>query len=178
MSLANAPLFSGFARAASLIGAAAALTACASSASFDGHVYRGGGMELSAGPEGRGWSKLETSHGLMAFRDEAQRATILVNGRCGKDGDDVPLSALTAHLFLQFTERAIESEETIPFDGREARRTLLSAKLDGVPLRFEAFVMKKDGCVYDFILMSEPGTFDAERGAFDAFVAGFHVIKP
>ena len=45
----------------------------------------------------------------------------MVNGRCGKDGEDVPLASLTQHLFLGFTEREIDCEQTVvPFDGREA----------------------------------------------------------
>ena len=36
-------------------------------------------------------------------------------------------------------------------DGREAMHTVMSAKLDGVPKMFDAYVLKKDGCVYDFV---------------------------
>lgn len=149
------------------------LAACAAS-TFDGARYEGGGFRFRTGPTPASWQRLEATHALLAFRDEAAEATVMVNGRCGKDGDDVPLAALTQHLFLNFTEREIESEDTLPFDGREARRTVLAAKLDGVPKRFETLVAKKDGCVYDFVLISAPATFDRSRPAFDGFVGGFH----
>ncbi len=155
--------------------AALALSAasCGGGATYDGVRYRADDLVFRAGPAPASWRRLETSHGRLAFRDDAARATVIVNGRCGRDGDDTPLIALTNHLFLQFTEREIESEETVPFDGREARRTVLTAKLDGVALRFMAVVMKKDGCVYDLVLMSEPSTFATARGPFERFVATF-----
>lgn len=148
---------------------------CASGPRYEGQVYRGEGLSFRTGPVGDGWVRLEVSHGLLAFRDEQAQATVLVNGRCGRDGDDVPLPALAAHLFLRFTERVIEEEALVPFDGREALRTVMSARLDGVPMRFEAVVLKKDGCVYDLVLMGAPGRFDGARPAFDRFVEGFHV---
>jgi hypothetical protein len=148
---------------------------CTPAPRYEGQVYTGGGLTFRTGAEPASWSRIETNHGLLAFRSDAERATILVNGRCGQDGDDVPLAALTAHLFLQFTERSVEEEQTFPFDDREARRTVLLAKLDGVPRRLEVVVAKKDGCVYDFILITPPEAFAAARPGFDSFVAGFHV---
>ena len=115
---------------------------------FDGSVYRGDGFAFRVPPLAPGWERVEQTHAALTFRDRANRASILVNGRCGLDGDDVPLGALTNHLFLQFTERDIETQEVVPFDGREAMHTRMSAKLDGVPLRyrFAAFdVLYVDG---------------------------------
>ena len=94
-------------------------------------------------------------HALLAFRDDAQSATIGVNGRCGKDGDDVPLQALTHHLFLHFTDREVISQKTLTLDGRDAMRTEMLAELDGVPKRFTIYVLKKDGCVYDMLHIAD-----------------------
>lgn len=161
-------------RLAALALAAACAAACAAGPRYDGQVYSGRGLEFRTGPQPDTWARLDGSPGLLAFRSEREQATVLVNGRCHLDGDDVPLQALTAHLFLRFTERKVEEEEVTPFDGREALRTVLSAKLDGVPGRFESFVLKKDGCVYDFVLIATPGSFDGARPGFEGFVRGFH----
>ncbi|HEU4413085.1 MAG TPA: hypothetical protein VFS43_48030 [Polyangiaceae bacterium] len=160
------------------IACAAALVAGCGAETFRDSRYEGQGLAFRVGPRPPSWTRLETSHGLLAFRDEGLNATVLVNGRCGVDGDDVPLPALTRHLFLQFTEREVEEERLLPFDGREALSTTLRAKLDGVPKRFTALVLKKDGCVYDFVLVSEPGSFPRARADFDRFVMGFHTEKP
>jgi hypothetical protein len=128
----------------------ASLAAACSATHFDGQVYRDGnvGFRLEHVPEG--WRQIESSHAGLTFRDDQRAATVAINGRCGKDADDVPLRSLTHHLFIQFTERNIDEQELIPLDGREALSTRMVAKLDGVPRHFHVVVLKKDGCVYDF----------------------------
>jgi len=102
----------------------------------------------------------------------------VLNGRCGKDGDDVPLAALTHHLFLAFTDRKIEREDKLSLDGREALHTELTAKLDGVEKHFIVFVLKKNGCVYDFVHVAPPGFSKESRDRFVGFVQGFSTIAP
>ena len=62
-----------------------------------GNVYRGDGIAFRVGEMPPTWSRLEVANARLAFRDDAAQSTVLVNGRCGKDGDDVPLQALTQH---------------------------------------------------------------------------------
>jgi hypothetical protein len=153
------------------------VTACARSA-WDGHTYASGAVQFQTGPIAPGWHRMEAESALLAFRDPARDLVVSVNGRCGKDGDDVPLSALTQHLFLYFTDRQPLTQVALSLDGREALRTELSAKLDGVPRRFVVYVLKKDGCVYDFVLIAEPAVSPNSIGEFDRFVSGFSTNAP
>ncbi len=143
--------------------------ACSSS-TFDGQVYRSGELTFRVGPVPGSWQQIEAENTLLAFRDRGAGATVAVNGRCGKDGDDVPLESLTHHLFLHFTERQIKSQERLGLDGRDALRTVLLAKLDGVPKHFTVVVLKKDGCVYDFLRIGHDA---AGLEGFERFVQGF-----
>lgn len=138
---------------------------------FDGRVYDDGTLRFRTGPIPAAWHGIEADGTLLAFRDDAAGATVAVNGRCGVDGDDVPLASLTQHLFLQFTDRAAVSQAEVNLDGRAALRTELTGKLDGVPKRFLVYVLKKDGCVYDFWRISEPSATD--YASFESFVRGF-----
>lgn len=138
---------------------------------FDGRRYDDGTLRFHTGPVPSGWRSIEADGTLLAFRDERAGATMAVNGRCGVDGDDVPLASLTQHLFLQFTERELQSQEELQLDGRAALRTELLGKLDGVPKQFLVYVLKKDGCVYDFWRISDPRASD--YAAFEGFVKGF-----
>jgi hypothetical protein len=138
---------------------------------FNGTVYDDGTLRFHTGPVPPGWHAIEADGTLLAFRDDQSPATIAVNGRCGVDGDDVPLASLTQHLFLQFTDRQQTSQQELNLDGRAALRTELTGKLDGVPKRFVVFVLKKDGCVYDFWRISAPGADDVS--SFETFVKGF-----
>lgn len=143
--------------------------ACAGS-HFNGTAYDDGNMRFHTGPVPTAWRAIEADGTLLAFHDDRVAATVAVNGRCGIDGDDVPLASLTQHLFLQFTERERQSQRELTLDGRAALRTELDGKLDGVPKHFVVYVLKKDGCVYDFWRIGEAGGDVAD---FDGFVTGF-----
>lgn len=141
--------------------------------SFDGRLYDGHGIRFISGEPAASWRQIEVGGALLAFRDDAKEATVAVNGRCGKDAEDTSLQALTQHLFLLFTERRIEEQRLGSLDGREALRTTMVAKLDGVEKSFAVWVLKKDGCVYDFLYISRPETFSGGVTRFDAFVQEF-----
>jgi hypothetical protein len=87
----------------------------------------------------------------------------------------VPLSALTQHLSLGFTNRAVATEQELQLDGRAALRTELTAALDGVPVHLVLVVIKKDACVYDFWWIAPPAV--TNTADFDRFVAGFRTVS-
>jgi hypothetical protein len=138
---------------------------------YDGRVYDDGKLRFHTGPVPSAWRSVEADGTLIAFRDDQAPAMVALNGRCGVDGDDVPLASLTQHLFLQFTDRQLKSQEELMLDGRAALRTELLGKLDGVPKHFIVYVLKKDGCVYDFWRIADPGA--GEPTTFESFVRGF-----
>jgi hypothetical protein len=150
--------------------------ACGGS-SLKGSVYRGGGLAFRVGDTPPAWRPIKVTNTRLAFRDEQAEATILVNGRCGQDGDDVPLLSLTQHLFMSFTEREMLEQAVIPMDGREAMHTVMRAKLDGVPKFFDAYVLKKDGCVYDLVGIWAVDKFETHRAAFERFAVGFQTLS-
>jgi hypothetical protein len=156
--------------------AAAGSLASACGPSFDGTLYRTKEFAFRVPAAPASWQRLQAEGVSLAFRDEASGATIAISGRCGKDADDVPLASLTQHLFLQFTEREVLSQEVVPFDRREAMHTVLAAKLDGVPRKFDIWVLKKDGCVYDMDFIGDPARFDGAVGEFRKFVSGFATV--
>jgi hypothetical protein len=158
----------------------APLGACAGcgKASFDGRVFQNEQLSFRLASVPDTWQQLDAEGALLAFRDPKTPATMAVSGRCGSDGDDVPLESLTHHLFLAFTDRNVESQVRVQLDGREALHTEMLARLDGVPKRFTVFVFKKNGCVYDFVHVAPPGAPAEGRHEFVAFVQGFSTIAP
>jgi hypothetical protein len=153
------------------LGVAAA--ACSTS-QFDGRVFREGEVAFRLSHLPPTWRRIEIKDTALAFRDDENAATIAINGRCGKDAEDVPLRALTQHLFLQFTDRRLEEQQLLALDGREALATQLVAKLDGVEKHFVVVVLKKDGCVYDFLQIAGHAR-DPEP--FLQFVQGFSSLS-
>jgi hypothetical protein len=162
--------------AAALVGAVAlAWVGCGGAPGLQANVYRGEGFAFRVGEVPAGWERIRVSDAALAWRDRNDDGTVLVNARCDRD-DDVPLAALTQHLFLRFTEREVTTEEVVPFDGREAQHTVLTAKLDGVPKRFSVWVLKKDGCVYDLVYVADPARFDRGAPAFETFARAFQAL--
>jgi hypothetical protein len=160
-----------------VLGFAFALGAAGCGAGLTGDTFHGNGFAFHIGALPEGWQRIEVTQAALAFRDARDGGTIELNGRCGVDGEDVPLAALTQHLFLHFTERQILEQTVVPFDRREAMRTVLTAKLDGVPMQFDVWVLKKDGCVYDFAYMASPPRFTRGSAEFERFVLGFSTVS-
>lgn len=140
---------------------------------FDGRSYQAGDVAFHVGPIPSTWQPLEVEGARLAYRDPATDSILSISARCGRDADDVPLVALTQHLFIQFTERNIVEQRTFELDGREAMRTELKAKLDGVPRRFRVVVLKKNGCIYDFSEIATAKSNPQSDAVFEAVVAGF-----
>jgi hypothetical protein len=158
-----------------MVTAVATCPGCATA--FDGQTFHGRGFVFQVPPAPQGWTRMDVSDAALTFQDQANSATVMVNGRCDRDGEDVPLRSLTQHLFIYFTDREIHEEKVVPFDGREAMRTDITAKLDGVPRRFVTWVLKKDKCVYDLTYIAPPETFQTGVGTFDQWATGFRANR-
>jgi hypothetical protein len=161
---------------------ATAAGACATS-SFDGSVFRGPRVSFQVAPIPASWHRLDVADSDLAFRDDAREASILVNSRCASSDSDAPLVALGGHLIMGTTDRHVTREEVIPFDGREALHTALTARLDGVPMAYDIYVLKKDGCVYDLVYLTVPAAGGGDAGGppeappeWGQFVRGFHTL--
>ena len=156
----------------------ALLVSCAGAgATFNDDVFRGAdGIRFRVGNPASEWQRVSVDNGALGFRD-SHGASVLVEGRCGLHGDDVPLGALFNQLIMGTTERSYVKEETIPFDHREALHTVMNAKLDGVPLVWNVYVMKKNGCVYDIVYVAPPARYRDEEKIFEQFALGFQSLE-
>jgi len=145
--------------------------------SFDGNVFREGTQIAFRVPEPPPtWRKVSVSHASLSFHDDVAGASILTNAQCKKADEDTPLGALTNHLLIGTTEREQTSQTVEPFDGREVMHTKVVAKLDGVRLAFDIFVLKKDGCIYDFVYVVPPDYAAVGQPPFEAWVRGFRTL--
>jgi len=156
--------------------ACALASACATVGSFDGALYRGQYVSFRVPPIPPSWERVSLAGADLAFRDASHDTSVLINSRCATADRDAPLMSLTEHLIMGTTDRQVAREETIPLDAREARHTLLRAKLDGVPMSYDIFVMKKDGCVFDLVYLAPPDEKSAGADEFERFVRGFHTV--
>jgi hypothetical protein len=157
-----------------VVSALVALPACGHVESFEGGVLHKDALTVRLGAVPSSWRPLHIDGADLAWRDDPRGASVLFDVRCGAKDDDAPLAILTEHLIMGTTERDFTSQETLPFDQREALHTLMRAKLDGVPMQYDIFVMKKDGCVYDLVYVAPPADFTSGAAEFDRFARGLH----
>ena len=123
------------------------------------------------------WRLVHQKGTAVGFYNDAVGAVIEANATCRDDADAAPLRALTRQLLIGYTERNIEEQQKVPLDQREALRTRVTAKLDGVPMTLELYVMKRNGCIFDLSYAAPPDAFARGAGDFQRFVDGFADVR-
>jgi hypothetical protein len=141
---------------------------CSAGRIESGVYYSPKGYHVSLPPSG--WS---VKH-ARAVDLELQRATspggMLADATC--EGKEVrrPLDVLTRHLTFGLKERVVEESASLTVGGLPAQRAVLRGSVDGTPVKVEAIVVKGDQCVYDFLYVAPPETFESGRADFQTFV--------
>jgi hypothetical protein len=148
--------------------------ACTGGQGLKDGVYEDDDVRYRAHAPGDGWSEVVVSGADLAWHHDVHSASLLLNSHC-QGVDDAPLEALTRHLVIGMTDRAIVAEHRFELSRREALLTTMSARLDGVERHLKILVVKKDGCVYDVVLAAAPADFARATPAFDAVVAALAI---
>lgn len=157
-----------------LIAWLAAIAGCGAHTTVRGDVYHAAHTSYRLGPLGPGWER-HSSDADVAFYDPALDAMIMVNSECPAE-HDAPLRVAANTLLLGFTDRQTLGEESVYLSGREALHRRLRAKLDGVPLTLDLFVLKKDECLYDLVYLAPPDAPARGDADFERLVAGFDTV--
>jgi hypothetical protein len=155
------------------VGTAALSGACGGAAprpTYEAGAFTRGEEAFHVDPPPR-WQPVRTA-GDLAWRAPDADAVIAANATC-RGHMDPPLSVLVNDLVIGTTDREVLLDESAVLDGREARHQVVRARLDGVPLVYDLYVVKKDGCVYDLTLVCPPRSYEATADTFVTFVAGF-----
>lgn len=123
-------------------------------------------------PLGSEWRRVSFEDNDLAWVSGKSGHLISINATC-TGHEDPPLDVLTNHLVIGFTNREWVSKTPFKLDDRDALRSKVLAKLDGVPVSLDLVVLKKNGCVHDFTYVSPVGSEGAYAKEFEALVSGF-----
>jgi hypothetical protein len=123
------------------------------------------------------WRLVHQEGAAVGWFSDAIGGVIEANATCRDDAEASPLTSLTQQLLIGYTERRVDSQTTVPLDAREALRTVVHVKLDGVPMTLALYVMKRNGCIFDLSYAAPPDAFARGTGAFQAFVDGFADVR-
>jgi hypothetical protein len=120
-----------------------------------------------------GWQLLRQKGAEIAFYQEHFDAVAQANATCRDEAEAASLEVLMRHLLIGYTEVQVHKKETLPLDGREALHQVVAARLDGVPMVLDLYVIKRNGCIFDLSLAAKPDGYPAALPDFSRFVSGF-----
>jgi hypothetical protein len=89
------------------------------------------------------------------------------------DQSDPSLESIVQGALGGLTEMHFDKKETLTMQGREARRVVVSGKVDGVPSQIDMLAFKRDSCIYILSYVGVQKAFAGDHAAFDKFVEGF-----
>ena len=156
-----------------LMGVVCALAGAGCRGVLNGEMFTAEGLAYRVvKPGGDGWRRVDFADNDLAWMSTSSAHVIAINATC-TGHEDPPLDVLTNHLVFGFTDKELIKRTPFTLDGRDALRTVVHAKLDGVPTALELVVLKKNGCVHDFTYVSPLGEEAKYRAEFEALIAGF-----
>ncbi len=163
-----------------LVGLAAFAVGCAGQRSSWNQAKRelcAGASCFQLGALSPSWSVVHHQAGEVGFFNNEVGGVIQTDTVCRDDAEAAPLTALTNRLLIGYSERNDLSSELVQLDRREALHTIIEAKLDGVPVTLDLYVMKRNGCIFDLSFAAPVARFAEGKDEFERFVRGFVVAR-
>ena len=155
------------------LGVVIGLTGCGGRRIENGVYHSEKGYRLTL--PGADWSVAGDSKADLELRHQDGLAAMLANAECDDRARSRSAGLLLGHLLIGIHDRATIEQNEVSLNGRQALHRVLDGRLaaDGAPTRIEAYVLKEQGCVYDFAYAAPPASFEAWRLDFRRFVESF-----
>lgn len=143
-----------------------------------GRVYETKDTSYEIGELRDNWKRIKIEGGDLAFWNDKLEATITINSTCNKSDKKVnySLKALTNSLLIGITDKQLLESEEITISGEKGLRSVYLGKLDKIPVKISAVVLKESSCNYDLTYASSPDSFDGGLGDFQEFMSEFKLI--
>lgn len=86
-----------------------------------------------------------------------------------------PLKNIRASAFSSLENVEITKEENVRIDEREGLKSDIEGKMEGVPVKIQFLVFKKNSCSYHLSYVALKENFEKEMDQFNNFVKNFKV---
>jgi len=140
-------------------------------------IYKNRELKYQIGKLPDYWKRLDVDNYLnLAFYNIKNNAVIYVNGKC-RGSSDLPLTIIRTHLLIGFRNKKIIKSQKIKIENREGLHSIIIATLDGVKRKIDYYIFKKNGCLYDLVLISTVEDFYENQKEFKYLVDNFKIIK-
>ena len=155
------------------LGAVIAFTGCAGRRIENGVYHSDKGYRLTL--PGSDWSVAADSKADLELRHQDGLAAMLANAECDERAKSRSAGLLLGQLLIGLRDRATIEQNEVSVNGRQALHRVLDGRVaaDGAPTRIEAYVVKDQGCVYDFAYAAPPASFEEWRADFRRLVESF-----
>lgn len=163
-------------KAAGPLALAVVLAACSAARIESGVFYSPKGYSVKL--PGDGWRVAPPGEGDLELRRDAPPGGMLADATCEGGERARPLPVLARHLTFGLTRRVTLEMDTRPLGGRPAAHSVVRGVLDGAEVKVEAFVLKSDRCIHDFLYVAPVDHFEAGRRDFQALVESLSEATP
>jgi hypothetical protein len=115
------------------------------------------------------WEAVSPDESDLAFNHKKLGSILLANSMCRKY-ESTSLKNLTFNLFAGVENFKIVTRKPIKFSERDALKSYATGVLDGVKVNFITVTLKKNRCIYDFVLISLAPNKSERDKHFDKFL--------
>jgi hypothetical protein len=110
----------------------------------------------------------------LAWQNEKTGNTIAILSECSETRDP-SLSDLEGEMSQALNDPKLLKTQNITFEDRDALRSLIEGKVDGVTVDVDVLTFKKNSCSYTLTYVGRAQGFEKDHAVFENFLKGFKV---
>lgn len=116
--------------------------------------------EFSSETLDKGWRNTENGNAISFVSD------------C-ENPSDPSLDSIESGVLSGLTDVNHVLEKREMYNGRAAKHSVVTGKVDGIPSQIELMVFKKNNCIFVLSYVALVNTYEANKGNFQKFLEGF-----
>lgn len=144
-------------------------------ASLDINVEEKKSENYKIGKLPKHWEAIQDTQADASFSSLRSAATIYINSLCERY-NNASLDILSQNLLRGVDDVEIEVEEFVTLSNRKAKHTVATGSLDGVQVKMNIYVLRKDYCLYDFTYTARPGNYEKDVKDFENLLHTFKTV--
>lgn len=121
------------------------------------------------------FKEIKVTSGDKAWLSGKTGNTISFISDCNGSADP-SLQQIEGESLVVLDKLKVLDTKNVEFNGRDALRTLAQGEVDGVSVKTELVVFKKNGCNFTLSYGGVAKTFESEKSYFDKFVESFKAL--
>jgi hypothetical protein len=119
------------------------------------------------------FEEFETDQADRAWQNPKTGNTIAVISECSDRDPD--LKVVENDTLNALSNSEVIHTENISYSDRDAIRTLARGKVDGINVKLDLILFKKNSCVFTLSQLGREKGFDKDKTSFEIFLKGFNL---